>query len=217
MKLRVPISSGRHMSILSVYAPTLQASKDTIMSFYRALREAITSIPKQEKLLILGDFNARVWRQYEVCNALGKYGIDNINNNGLNLLELCSEFNLALCNIFFHQKQKHKVTWIHPRSKHCHMIDIITRRDDLRDVCNVRMLRSAECDTDRKMVRGKFKLQIRKKTRMEGVNVPKRINVCKLNRHVCRNLCDTFENLNFDGTWETFKNQRSVCLSVCVV
>ena len=69
------------------------------------------------------------------------------------------------------------------------MIDIITRRDDLGDVCNVRVLRSAECDTDHKMVRGKFKLQIRKKTRMEGVKFPKRINVSKLNQHdVCKNL-----------------------------
>ena len=30
----------------------------------------------------------------------------------------------------------------------------------------------------------------------------------KLNQHdVCRKLCDTFENLNFDGTWENFRNQ----------
>jgi hypothetical protein len=209
MKLRVPLSCGRHMSVFSVYAPTLQASEDTIMSFYGALREAITSIPKEEKLLILGDFNARVGRQNEIWNALGKYGIGNINNNGLNLLQLCSEFNLAISNTFFRQKEKHKVTWIHPRSKHGHMIDfIITRRGDLRDVCNVRVLRSAECDTDHKMVRGKFKLQIRKKIRMEGVKVPKRINVSKLNQpDVCKILCDTFENLHFDGSWENFKNQ----------
>ena len=88
MKLRVPLSCGRHMSILSVYAPTLQASEDTIMSFYGALREAITSIPKEEKLLILGDFNAGVGRQHEIWNALGKYGIGNISNNGLNLLTI---------------------------------------------------------------------------------------------------------------------------------
>ena len=72
------------------------------------------------------------------------------------------------------------------------MIDfIITRRDDLRDVCNVRMLLSAECDTDHKLVRVKFKLQVRKKTRMEGVKVPKRINVSKLNQpDVCQQLSD---------------------------
>ena len=143
------------------------------------------------------------------CTALGWYGIGNVNSNGLNLLQLCSESNLAICNTFYRQKQKHKATWIHPRSKHGHMIDyIITRRDDLSDVCNVRVLRSAECDTDHKMVRGKFKLQVRRKTRMEGVKVPKRINVSKLNRpDVCQQLSDTFDHLSFDGTWENFKGQ----------
>ena len=89
------------------------------------------------------------------------------------------------------------------------MIDfIITRRGDLRDVCNVRVLRSAECDTDHKMVRGKFKLHVRKKTRMEGVKVPKRINVTKLNQpDVCQQLPDTLDHLKFDGTWENFKDQ----------
>ena len=83
------------------------------MSFYGALREAITSIPKEERLLIMGDFNAQVGRQHEIWDALGHYGIGKMNSNGLNLLQLCSEFNLAICNTFFHQKLKHKVTWTH--------------------------------------------------------------------------------------------------------
>ena len=133
MKLRVPLSCGSHMSILFVYYdPTLQASEDTIMSFYGALREAITSIPKEEKLLLLGDFNARVGRQHEIWEGLGRYGIGNTNNNGLNLFQLCSKFSLAI------------------------------------------------------------KLQVRKKTRMEGMKVPKRINVTKVNRPgVCQQLSDT--------------------------
>ena len=73
------------------------------------------------------------------------------------------------------------------------MIDSIVTRGD---VCNVRVLRNA----DHNMVRGKFKLQIRKKTRMEGANVPKRINVSKLDQpDVCKQLSDSFDNLNFNG------------------
>ena len=61
------------------------------------------------------------------------------------------------------------------------MIDfIITRKRELVDVSSVRVLRSAECDTDHKLVRGKFKMRIRKKVRMTGVQVPKRIDVGKL-------------------------------------
>ena len=66
MKLRVALSDDRYMSILSVSTPTLQASEDTIISFYGALQGVITSIPKAEKLLVLGDFNARVGRQHDI-------------------------------------------------------------------------------------------------------------------------------------------------------
>ena len=148
-------------------------------------------------------------RQHEIWDALGRYSIGNTNSNGLNALQLCSEFNLAICNTFFHQQQKHKVTWTRPRSKHGHMIDfIITRRDDIRDVCNACVLCSAECDTDHKMVCRKFKLPVQKKTRMEGAKVPKRINVTKLNQpDICQHLSDTLDHLNIDGTWENFKDQ----------
>ena len=209
MKLRVPLTCGRYLSVLSVYAPTMQATEETIMSFYKTLSSTIRSVPKEEKLIILGDFNARVGKEHQTWNALGRHGIGKANSNGLLLLQLCSELDLVICNTFFHQKLKHKVTWTHPRSKHGHMIDyILTRKEDIRDVCNVRVLRSADCDTDHKMVRGKFKLCIRKKTRMNGVEVPKRIDVTKLKNAVTReSLTEKMNAISFDGSWENFKDQ----------
>jgi hypothetical protein len=71
-----------------------------------------------------------------------------MNSNGLRLLEFCTQFNLAITNTFFRTKAKHKATWYHPRSGHGHLIDfILTRKSDLRDICNVKVLRSAECGT----------------------------------------------------------------------
>ena len=209
MKLRVPLSCGRHLSVLSVYAPTMQATEETIMSLYETLRITITSVPKEEKLIILGDFNARVGQEHQTWDALGRYGIGNANSNGLLLLQLCSELGLVICNTFFHHKLKHKVTWTHPRSKHGHMIDyILTRKSDIRDVCNVRVLRSADCDTDHKLVRGKLKLCVRKKSRMTGVEVPKRINVNKLkDSKTCESFAEKMSLVSFDGSWENFKDQ----------
>ena len=209
MKLRIPLACGRFLSILSVYAPTLQASEEITLTFYQALRETITSIPKEEKLILLGDFNARVGTDWETWDALGHFGIGKMNNTGLKLLELCTELNLVICNTSFHQKKIHKTTWTHPRSKQGHLIDyIISPKRDLVDVCNVRVLRSAECDTDHKMVPGKFKCRIRKKIRLEGVKVPKRINVAKLKSpDIRRAMTAKLDCLDFDGTWENFKDQ----------
>ena len=63
----------------------------------------------------------------------------------------------------------YKVTWIHPRSKHGHILDYITtRKRDLRDVCTVRVMRRAECGTDHKPVRDKLKMCIKRKVRATG-------------------------------------------------
>ena len=148
-------------------------------------------------------------KQHDIWEALGPYSTGKMNSDGLQLLELCSQYDLAISNTFFHQKQKHKVTWTHPRSKHDHLIDfIITRKRDLGDICNVRVLRSAECDTDHKLVQGKFKLRTRRKIRMSGVKVPKRINVFTLARQdIQKAFSDTMNYISFDRTWEDFKTQ----------
>lgn len=209
MKLRIPLSCGRFISILSVYAPTLQSPDDVLNCFYESLKDTIRSIPVEEKVIILGDFNARVGRDYDTWTPLGPYGVGKVNSNGFRLLEVCSELDLAITNTFFRQKEKHKVTWFHPRSKQGHLIDfIITRRRDIGDVCNVKVLRSADCDTDHKLVRGKLKLRIRKKIRMNGVKTPKRLNVSRLaENNVCTQLSQRLAESNLDESWEAFKER----------
>ena len=48
-----------------------------------------------------------------------------INSNDELLLALCSEFELLMTNTVFKQKDERKTTWMHPRSRHWHMIDFI--------------------------------------------------------------------------------------------
>lgn len=129
--------------------------------------------------------------------------LERLNSNGLNLLNLCSEFNLATCSTVFRQKE---LTWIHPRSKDGYMIYfIITRRDDLKDA---RVFNSAECDTDQKLIRGKFKLQVGRKVSLVIVTVPKRINVARVSQSgMFQQLSDAFSNVTFSGSWGNFKDQ----------
>ena len=209
MKLRVSLSGGRFLTILSVYAPTLLAEEETSSEFYDSLRTTIRSIPFEDKLILLGDFNARVGNDFNTWDALGRHGLGKMNSNGLLLLSPSTEFNLVIGNTFFHQKSLYKVTWTHPRSKHGHVIDfIITRKRDLRDACSVRVMRSADCDTDHKLVSGKFNLVVRRKVKMNGVRVPKRIKINKLNESgVFLALKDHLDCLVFDGSWENLRNQ----------
>ena len=192
-----------------MYASTLQANEEVNLAFYGALCEAITKIPVEGKLIILGDFNPRVGRDWEMWDSLGRHGIGKISSNGLRLLELCSELKLVICNTCSHHKDKHKYTWFHPRSKQGHLIDyIITRKRDLADVCNVCVLCSAEYDTNHRLVRGKFQLYICKKTHLSGVKVPKQLDVSKLHDpNMCSIVRDELDQLDFDGTLDQFKEQ----------
>ena len=130
MVLRVPLSKGRYASFVSVYAPTMTSCDEEIGRFYESLRGTLRSIKKEDKLLLVGDFNARVGKDHNIWKCLGKHGFGSCNSNGLLLLQLCTEFDLTVGNTVFRQKNKYKGTWMHPRSKRWHMIDyIIGRRE----------------------------------------------------------------------------------------
>ena len=69
MKLRFPLPCGQFISIISVYATTLEANEEVNLAFYGALHEAITKIPVEGKLIILGEFNARVGKDWEMWDS----------------------------------------------------------------------------------------------------------------------------------------------------
>ncbi|WP_374210040.1 hypothetical protein, partial [Thiolapillus sp.] len=141
MSLRLPIQDNKFATVLSVYAPTLQAETGVKEAFYRDLHNLLQQVDSKDKLLILGDFNARVGRDFELWKGvLGRHGIGNCNDNGRLLLEFCSEHQLVITNTLFQQKDRFKATWRHPRSKHWHLLDyVLTRQHDTRDVLHTRV------------------------------------------------------------------------------
>ena len=163
MSWRIPLAKGRYATLISAYAPTLD-SEDTIKdSFYESLDATIRSVPRNDKLILLGDFNARVGRDRNIWQGiLGNHGVGNMNSNGLRLLSLCSEHSLVITNTIFQLKNKHKTTWMHPRSKHWHLIDyVIVRQRDRSEVLLTRAMRGAECSTDHNLILTKLQIAIR--------------------------------------------------------
>ena len=64
MKLCIPLSRIRYLTIISAYAPTLTSLDDAKEQFYEQFDQVIRSTPPSDKLVIIGDFNARVGRDY---------------------------------------------------------------------------------------------------------------------------------------------------------
>ena len=67
---------------------------------------------RQDKLIVMGDLNARVGRNVGVWgDVIGKQSKLVENGNGKRLLQLCAENELVVANTWFQHKDIHKFTW----------------------------------------------------------------------------------------------------------
>lgn len=141
----------------------MTCSDEEKRKFYDHLRMVLLSIPQCDKIILLGDFNARVGTEYLAWkNVLGRHGIGKCNSNGYALLALCAELELSITNTFFRLPDKYKTSWMHPRSRHWHLLDyVIVRRNDLKDVLITRAMRGAQGWTDHRLIRCKMRLNIK--------------------------------------------------------
>ena len=96
---------------------------ETKENFYEDLNNVISSVPKQDKLIILGDFNTR-FGQDNKTGVLASQGIWSSIGNGLLLFWTCTAHNRHITNSL-HTIQPQKSTWMHPDSKHWHLIGYI--------------------------------------------------------------------------------------------
>ena len=167
--LRLPLAKNRFATFVSVYSPTLDSSDDVKDRFYDTLYSTLRRISQDDKIILLGDFNARVGRNHDIWHGvIGHHGVGNMNSSGLRLLSLCSELGLAITNTFFQLRDMHKTSWMHPRSKHWHLIDyVIVRRRDMNEVQITRAMRGAECSTDHRLIRSTLRLTVRPPARRQ--------------------------------------------------
>ena len=60
INLRISIGKTRYATIISAYAPTMTNPDQTKEKFYELLAQTLQKIPPTDKVIILGDFTARV-------------------------------------------------------------------------------------------------------------------------------------------------------------
>ena len=97
--MRLPLENNRFATFVSIYAPTMTNEEHVKSEFYHQLQSVINETPITDKILLLGDFNARVGRDYNTWKKIiGRYGVDNLNSNGELLLSFCAENQLVITN-----------------------------------------------------------------------------------------------------------------------
>lgn len=163
MSLKYQLPDKSFVNVISAYAPTLDADQHLKDAFYDQLESTLRQIPNNHRVVLLGDFNARVGRQAELWpGVVGSNGIGNINLNGELLLSKCAEHDLTITNTQFRQRNKYKGTWRHPRSGHWHLIDyVIVRRKHLNEVRITKSIPNIECWTDHRLVISKMRVNLK--------------------------------------------------------
>ena len=161
MSLRLPLQGDKSATLVSVYSPMLQADSAVKEAFYGDLHTVITRIDPKDKLIVLGDFN-------------GKHGLGNCNDNGRLLLQFCSQHQLTITNTLFQQQDRFKTTWCHPCSKHWHLLDyILVHQRDARDAVHTRVMPSADCYTDHRLVHAKLAFTFKPPPKKKGPQTKK--------------------------------------------
>ena len=79
-----------NITVIQVYAPTINAKEAEVDQFYEDLEDLLELTPKKDGLFIIGDWNAKVGSQ-EIPGVTGKFGLGVQNEAGQRLTELSRE------------------------------------------------------------------------------------------------------------------------------
>ncbi len=105
MTIRLVLANNQIATVVSTYAPTLDSEEEVKETIYACLDETLSRIPKEDKIILLGDFNARVGRDQHLWKGtIGKEGIGNSSTSGVMLLSNCVKHDLIITNTLFCQK-----------------------------------------------------------------------------------------------------------------
>lgn len=158
-----------NITFIAVYAPVNPSNKtmaDNSEKFYMDLQETIDGVPKEDMIVLMGDFNARVSQPQHstTFRTVGPFTVDAQNENGERLVDFCTTNNLVISNSFFQHKAVHQTSWMHPGTKKWHLLDYTSVNRKFRSsVENVRFYRKASgsIGTDHHLMRSKIKLHLK--------------------------------------------------------
>ncbi|VDL99852.1 unnamed protein product [Schistocephalus solidus] len=183
MSLRLPLRGDQFATSISAYAHPMTSSGVAKDKFYEDLHALLETVPKVDKLIVLGEFNARVGTDHAAWQkVLGPHGLFSCNDNGLLLLRKCAEHRLLLTNTFFRLPTGEKATWMHPRSRRWHLLDyVLVRRRDRKDVLVTKAIRDADGWTDHCLVISQMRLRLQPRRRPQEVPITEHFTAVAIN------------------------------------
>ena len=159
VRLRI---EGVWVSVIQVYAPTEDCRVEMEEEFYEQLQVTVREVHRQDKLVVMGDLNARVGDNVKVWGeVIGKQGEAVENGNGKRLLQFCAENDLVVTNSWFQHKDIHKFTWECRGRNQRSIIDYFLVKQGMRkQLRDVKVVRGAEIGSDHYLLVMVIKLKV---------------------------------------------------------
>nr|VZI20556.1 unnamed protein product [Spirometra erinaceieuropaei] len=132
MSLRIFFRRSKSATIIKAFTRPLAGPDDAKVKFYEDIRLLFAPVPKVDKLLGLGDFNASIQTDCAVWRGvLGPHEIAVYDDNGLLILRTCAEYRLLVTNVYVRLPMREEAKWMHPQSRRWHLLDyVLVRRRD---------------------------------------------------------------------------------------
>ena len=154
MVMQLQLTNKQKATLISAYAPAMTNPEEVKDQFYEQLDALIAAVPKSEKLIILGDFNARVGTDHHTWSGvIDQQGTGKCNSNGILLLHTCTAHELLITNTLFRLPTRNNV---------------ITRKIYAGDVRVTKSMCGTECWTDHRLLLSKLTLRIQPQRRPQG-------------------------------------------------
>nr|VZI30379.1 unnamed protein product [Spirometra erinaceieuropaei] len=170
--------------------------------FCEGLQALLATVSKTDKLIVLGDFNARVSTDHTAWRGvLGPHGLRGSKDIGRLLLRTCAEHRLMPTNTFFCLPERDTATWRHPRSRQWHLLDyVLVRRRDQRDVLVTKAIAGGDGWTDHRLVISELRIRLQPRRRPQGKRPPGKLNTALLflpahHLHFNNELAQRLDNL----------------------
>ena len=190
--------------LVNVYAPQSQDREDS-ERFWMELGECVESFGRREKVMIVGDMNAKVGNE-RIEGIIGEHGVPGVDENGEYLIDMCAARGMAVAGTWYKKKLIHKYTWKHDSREVRSMIDhVVVDRELMRNTLDVTVQRGAGSGiSDHYLLLTKMRVA-RKRYRRIRSGGKYVINVGKLKK---REVAEEYER-QINEKWEEWKDMET--------
>ena len=149
------------ITLVQIYAPTLDTEDDEIDEFYNMLQKVTDSISNSDVKIIMGDWNAKVG-SYKISRITGQWGLGERNERGNKLINFCAANDMVVMNTVFKQPKRRRYTWTSPGGQYKDQIDYMLCSGRSKSTfSSVKTMPGADCGSDHELLLGKIKIRLK--------------------------------------------------------